>query len=196
MSTAQRLDQQMTIDEFIEWMQTWGDGEKWELHEGYPVAMAGGTQIHSLIAGNLGYALRPLRKRGCMEYRDVLLRSPINDRFGVFPDAYLYRGPRDDRKTSVIGATVVFEVLSSSTIWNDRGYKAQQYRKFPNLMHFCLVYQTEFRIEMWSRGEDGEWIDDATILKSLDETLHLSTFNLDIPMAEIYADTELAAASA
>jgi hypothetical protein len=33
-------------------------------------------------------------------------------------------------------------------------------------------------------------------LRSLDETLHLGSLELDIPMREIYADTELAAASA
>ena len=49
---------------------------------------------------------------------------------------------------------------------------------------------------MWSRGADGDWIEAPTILRSLDETLHLATFELDIPMRDIYADTELAAASA
>jgi Uma2 family endonuclease len=185
----------MTGDEFVAWMETWQDSEKYELHEGYTIAMAGGTRDHSLIAGNLDYSLRGLRNRGCFSYRDVLLRSPVNDEFNVFPDVYVYCGPRDGRKALVLDATAVFEVLSASTIWDDRGYKAQQYRRFPNLKHLCLVYQTEFRVELWSRGDDGEWMDDPTILKSLDETLHLSAFDLDIPMADIYADTELAAAS-
>jgi Uma2 family endonuclease len=185
----------MTGDAFVSWMETWRDIDKWELHEGYPVAMAGGTAGHDTIAINLTAALLPLRKRGCRPHRDILLRSPANDGFGVFPDVYVRCGPSNDRRNWLDDAVAVFEVLSSSTMRIDRGYKSEQYRLFPTLKHICIVYQNEARLEMWSRDDAGEWIDEPTILRSVGETLHLSAFDLDIPMAEIYADTELAASA-
>jgi Uma2 family endonuclease len=185
----------MTGDAFVQWMETWRDIDKWELHEGQPVAMTGGTARHDIIASNIDSTLRPLRKRDCRAHRDILLRSPANDGFGVFPDVYVRCGPVNDRKTWLDDAVAVFEVLSPSTMRIDRGYKFEQYSLFPTIKHICMVYQNETRLEMWTRDDAGEWIDEPTILRTLDETLHLSAFELDIPMAEIYADTELAASA-
>jgi Uma2 family endonuclease len=196
MATAQRLDQQMTIEEFIDWMKTWQDGEKWELIDGVPFAMAGGTQAHETIAINITLALAPVRKRGCRIQRDILLRRPDSRRFGTFPDVYVRCGPQNDEQYWTDDPVAIFEVLSKSTMRRDRGAKQLEYFQFASLKHLVFVYQSEFRVELWSRGDDGEWIEETTILTSLGETLHLAAFDLDIAMAEIYADTELAAASA
>lgn len=192
-NSAERLPDPMTGDEFVRWMDTWID-ERWELFEGHPYMMSGGSTGHSTIAGNIDNALRPLRKRGCRPQRDLLLRSPVNDGFGAFPDVFVRCGPIDDRKTWHNDPVAVFEVLSSSTMRVDRGYKSEQYEQFPTMRHICLVHQNEVRIEMWTRGDDGEWIREPEVLQGLDKTLNLTAFELSIPLAEIYADTELAAA--
>ncbi len=196
MATARRLETQMTIDDFIEWMKTWRDGEKWELIDGVPIAMAGGTEAHEAIAMNITLALAPVRASGCRIRRDILLRRPDSKRFGTFPDVYVRCVPQNDEQYWTDDPVAIFEVLSKSTMRLDRGEKHTEYFLFSTLQHLVFVYQSEFRVEMWSRGGDGEWIEEPTILKSLEETLHLSTFELEISMAEIYADTELAAASA
>jgi Uma2 family endonuclease len=194
MATARQLDQEMTIDKFIEWMKTWAAGEKWELIDGVPFAMAGGTQAHETIAMNIAFALAPVRARGCRVRRDILLRRPDSKRFGTFPDVYVRCGPQNDEQYWTDDPVAIFEVLSKSTMRKDRGSKQLEYFEFASLKHLVFVYQSELRVELWSRGDDGEWIEETTILKSLAETLHLSAFDLDIPLAEIYADTELAAA--
>ena len=90
----------------------------------------------------------------------------------------------------------VFEVLSRPTWRDDQGYKRDEYFKIPTLRHYIVVYQTEARIELSTRTGDDSWPTTPEIIIGLGETLHLATFDLAIPMAEIYADTELAAASA
>jgi Uma2 family endonuclease len=193
---AERLPEPMSSDDFIQWMATWSDMEKWELYEGVPVAMAGGTRAHSHIASNITFALRPLRNRGCREYRDALVRSTERSDFAAFPDVFVRCGPLDDTKSWSDDPTLVFEILSPSTMKIDRGYKLLQYMAFPTLRHYVIVYPTEFRVEMWSRDAGGAWIDDPTVLRSLSETLVMPEFDLAIPMREIYADTELALAAA
>lgn len=193
MSTARRLETRMTIDDFIEWMKTWSDGEKWELVDGTPITMAGGTEAHEAIAMNIALALAPVRARGCRIRRDILLRRPDSERFGTFPDVYVRCGPQHDNQAWTDDPVAIFEVLSNSTMRLDRGVKQSEYFMFQTLQHLAFVYQSEFRVEMWSRGTNGAWIEEPTILRALGETLHLSAFDLDIPMSEIYADTELAA---
>lgn len=191
---AERLPDPMTGDAFVRWMDTWID-RRWELYEGHPVMMPGGFAGHDIIASNLTMALKLLRKRGCRAHRDLLLRSPANDGFGAFPDVYVRCGPISDAKRWQTDAVAVFEVLSPSTMRVDRGYKSEQYEQFPTIQHICLVHQNEVRVEMWSRGEDGAWLRDPVILQGLDKTLHLSAFDLAIPLTEIYTETELAAAA-
>ncbi len=192
---AERLIDTMSGDEFVSWMATWRDTDKWELHDGHPVAMAGGSAAHDTIAQNISFALRGLRDRGCRTHRDILLRSRENADFGAFPDVHVRCGPPDDRKTFHDDAVAIFEVLSPSTMRVDRGYKLGQYMQMATVKHVCLVYQSEFRVEMWSRDGEGNWIEEPTVLRTLGETLYLSEFDLSLPMAEIYADTELAAAA-
>ena len=55
-SAARALDP-MTVEQFLAFCETLPDGEKWELHDGRPVMMVGGTAGHSIIANNLARAL-------------------------------------------------------------------------------------------------------------------------------------------
>ena len=192
---AERLPERMTGEAFERWMETWSDLDKWELHDGYPVAMTGGTQLHDTISNNIGYALRVLRERGCREHRDTLLRGAANSEFRAFPDFYVRCGPSTDDRTWIDDPVAVFEVLSRSTWRKDQGYKRDEYFKIPTLRHYVVVYQSEARIELWTRAADGDWPSAPDIIAGIAASLPLAAFDLAIPMAAIYADTELAAAT-
>ncbi|MEJ1157870.1 Uma2 family endonuclease [Prosthecomicrobium sp. N25] len=194
---AKQLEFPMLIDEFVEWMKTWTDTEKYELLDGEPVAMAGGTVDNEIVTANIaGFLYARMRDRGCRPYRDLLLCSPVSDRFGVFPDVYVRCGPPGDgRRTWVDDAVAVFEVLSPSTIAIDRGYKQEQYLRMPTLQHYVLVHPREFRVEVWSRDAEGGWSEFPASANRLDETVALPALDLTIPMTDIYADTELVRAA-
>lgn len=194
---AKQLENPMLIDAFVAWMETWGPEEKWELLDGEPVAMAGGSRDNDTIAQNLTIAIgAKLRERGCGTHRDHLLRSPVSDRFGAFPDLFVRCGPAGgglDQWSD--DATAVFEVLSPSTMAIDRGYKQEQYLLMPKLQHYVLVYPREFRVEVWSRDAEGVWSDFPAVTRSLDGAVKLAALDLAIPMMDIYVDTDLARAA-
>jgi Uma2 family endonuclease len=186
----------MLIDKFVEWMETWTDTEKYELLDGRPIAMSRGTLDSEAIAGNLSASLSSARDRGCRALRDLLLRSPVSDRFGVFPDVYVRCGPPGDgRRTWVDDAVAVFEILSPSTIAIDRGYKQDQYLRMPTLQHYVLIHPREFRVETWSRDADGGWSEFPVPSVAIDGQVDLPALGLSIPMADLYADTDLVRAA-
>ena len=83
----------LTIPEFVELYAPLPG--KYELWDGVPVLMAGGTARHALIGVNIVSALRPkLRGTGCAPFNsDMMLRVGAEN--GRLPDVAIYCDPRD-----------------------------------------------------------------------------------------------------
>src|SRR6267154_1983239 len=117
-STAEATQAPLTVDEFIAFLDQRGKSERWELLDGVPVLMVGGTVGHSLITGNAFGALRDMtRRRGCQAHsNDLLVTSPADKAFSAAPDVFVRCGsvPRGARK--VDDPVLVVEVLSPSTM--------------------------------------------------------------------------------
>jgi Uma2 family endonuclease len=190
---AKQIDDPMQIDAFVDWMKSWSPEEKYELLDGEPVAMAGGSRDHDTIAQNLTMAIGPkLREKGCRTHRDHLLRSSVSDRFGAFPDLYVRCGPPGaGQDTWADDAVAVFEVLSPSTMAIDRGYKQQEYLKMPTLQHYILIYPRELRIECWSRDASGGWGGFPKVTRTMDGIVDLPGLEIGLGMAEVYEGTEM-----
>ena len=67
----------------------------------------------------------------------------------------LERDP-DDRNT-IVNPTVLIEVSSDSTEAYDRGAKFGHVRAILSLREYVLVSHRERLIEVFRRGDDGEW---------------------------------------
>lgn len=104
---------------------------------------------HQQIVSNL---VRPLydlaAKKGCGAYPGLAILSVAMDDFAPIPDIVVHCGPMPPDG-------YVAEVLSPSTISNDRGRKSDFYRRVPSLRCFLRVYQNEVWIEV--RRQDGGW---------------------------------------
>lgn len=187
----------MTGDAFVAWMETWDDTDKFELHQGIPVGMTGGTLDHDTVAMNLAFAIRSRLGSGPYRlFRDVLIRSSIDDGFAVFSDLLVHCGSLHEQKTFVHDPTAVFEVLSPSTQHVDRGYKLANYRLMPSIRHIGLIYPREVRVELWSRDADAPWPEEKAILSSLSDSMMLTAFDVAVPLAELYDGTEAGRLSA
>lgn len=176
----------MTFDEFLDFVEHKPKHEKWELHDGTPVMMVGGTEGHSLLLGNLLAALHaPARRQGCRAMTSFFTRA--SDRSAFEPDVVLRCGPIDPRRRHAEDPVAVFEVLSPSTMRYDRGIKLERYREIPSLSQIVFVYQDSVRVESWTReGED--WNEEATVLSSLDESLSIPAIEAGLPLAAVYED--------
>ena len=169
--------------------------ERHEYFDGRVVAMAGGTAEHSLITGNLireaGNAIRRGQRKGCRVYDSNLkVRVSSVNRF-YYPDAFIVCGdlehpPDDRRRTSITNPQVIFEVLSDSTEERDRSNKFDHYVRLPSLREYVLVGQHQPVVQVFLRQDDGTWR--LTFHRGLEAQAHLASLNIDLALAEVYAD--------
>ena len=176
----------LTVDDFLSFVAREVGHERWELLDGVPVMMAGGTEGHALILGNLLAALRsPAQGRRCRVMTGLLTHATDHAIFE--PDVVLRCGPVDPRRRYADDPAVVFEVLPPATLRHDRGLRLERYREIPSLRQIVLVYQDSVRIESWSRDGD-EWSEEATMLVSLDDHLAIPSIAADLPLSSVYED--------
>jgi Uma2 family endonuclease len=186
MAEAVAQSQSMTIDDFLRFLDAKPEREnqRWELHDGAPVLMVGGTAAHAMIAGNIDRALFPRgRERGCEVMRGFLEKA--GERSAFEPDVVIRCGPMNPRSRYALDPVVIFEVLSPSTMRYDRGIKLEGYRGIPSVRQIVFVYQDSVRVESWSReGED--WAEEPVILLSMEEALPIPTLATKLPLRIIY----------
>jgi len=97
----------------------------------------------------------------------------------------LVRCGRGENKTYVTDPVVIVEVLSPSTIDNDRGRKLRFYKTMPTARHIVLAYSDQMRVEHYARMADG-WT--LSVLTSPEETLALDAVAFSIGLGQIYFD--------
>ena len=182
----------LSLDAFLEWEEQ--QAERFELAGGVVRMMAGGTEDHDRIALNIAAFLR-VRLRGtpCSTHISNLkvVSRPANA--SMYPDVFVRCGPRQGDRTSVDDSLLVVEVLSPSTSRFDLIRKRQAYEAMPTLRRIVFVDVDEARVDSRVKGEDGHWRDET--VEGLDAALILPEIDLSVPMAEIYAETEVAAAA-
>lgn len=163
---------------------------KSEFHDGEILAMSGGTFESSQIMLNLyGVLFARLRGRPCRA-----LESNMRVRVGrqldyVYPDASIVCGPPefdpdDQKKTTILNPTVVFEVLSESTEAYDRGRKFAYYRLVESMREYVLVSQSEPLLETFRRHADGNW--QITVHRGTGAVAPLTSVGIDLALSEIY----------
>jgi Uma2 family endonuclease len=152
-------------------------------------AMAGATEDHNLIAGNI-YRLLGNRFEGgpCRAYINDMRVRVAPDGLYTYPDVVAVCGEReflDERRDTLLNPTVLFEVLSPSTEGYDRGAKFAQYWRLASLTDYVLVAQDRVRVEHSVRQGEGWFV---TALTALDATLRLPALDCALPLAAVYAD--------
>lgn len=148
----------LTSDEYLQFEET--SHIKHEYIDGEVYAMAGATDAHVTIAGNIfALLLSHLRGSGCRVYiSDMKVRIEHKNRF-YYPDVMVTCDQRDrENSTYKLFPSVIIEVLSNSTEAFDRGDKFADYQSLETLQEYVLINSKKARIECFSRGEDGLWI--------------------------------------
>ena len=163
---------------------------KHEYHGGYVYALAGGSQAHSQIAGNMYALLRTgVRGSGCRALNpDIKIRQAPDD--FVYADAVVTRDPRDDvpGQDWIDFPTLVVEVLSRSTERYDRAGKFEGYKNIPTFREYVLVEDRRRAVEVWRRDAAGAW---TATTYGPDDGVVLDSVALTLPMDLIYEDSGL-----
>ena len=118
---------------------------KLEFVDGVVYDMAGGSARHGQIAAQITIAVGSrLRGTPCRTFSSDV-RSKVSEKGDhVYPDVTVVCGePQIERMRgeSLENAKVVFEVLSLTTAYIDRGRKLDLYQSLPSLTDYVLVEQ-------------------------------------------------------
>ncbi|BAZ47541.1 hypothetical protein NIES4103_01420 [Nostoc sp. NIES-4103] len=176
----------LTVEEYLQLEQT--SEIRHEYVDGEVFAMAGASEEHNLITGNIIALLRPhLRgtpSRAFVSDMKVKLKVQKADIF-YYPDILVTCDPNDRERYFKTRPTLIVEVLSNSTKTIDKREKRLNYQNIESLQEYVLVSQEEIKVEVYRKDDQGNW--SLTILGKDDE-LRLDSIGLNLTMAEIYED--------
>jgi len=170
---------------------------KSEYIDGEIFPMAGGSTNHNQIAGNfyaeLNFAFKKLDYRVFMS--DVRLWIPQR-RIYTYSDVMVVAGEpeyHDNRTDTITNPKVIIEVLSPSTKAYDCSTKFEIYRTIPTFEEYLLIDQKRIYIEHFSKTDKKNWSfcdydkSEQEITQSIEKkTISLSSFSLEIALADIY----------
>ena len=160
---------------------------KHEYRQGEIYAMAGASDAHVTIAGNLFALLRNhVRGTGCRAYMaDMKVRIEQADVF-YYPDVMVTcderdRTPDDFKRYPCL----IVEVLSPKTQAFDRGDKFADYRTIDTLQDYVLINQERLSVECFRRNAEGLWV---LYPYSTGEEVHLASIDFHCAIAALYED--------
>lgn len=165
-------------------------GVKYEFHDGFIVAMAGGTLEHGQVGGNfIRTAGNVLIENGkpCSVFTSDVKIHIASARRSYYPDASIVCGtPERSSKdrNALINPILILEVLSDSTEAFDRGAKFNYYRELPSFQEYVLISQEEALVDTYFRTKDNTW--EINSYRGLDAMVPLKSIDCEISMTDIY----------
>lgn len=183
MSSALAESEFISVEEYL------GGEERSEIrHEyldGAVVEMAGASDRHNILAGNIFASLHgQLRGKRCQAFiADMKLRLRVrNEDNFYYPDIMVACDPADNAALYRERPTALIEVLSGATERVDRREKLWRYWELPSLECCALVEQDRMEITLLRRASD--W--NREVLREPGDILALDGTGCAITLADIY----------
>lgn len=147
---------------------------KHEFIDGEAYAMAGASEAHNLLAGNIFAELKSqLKGTPCRTFIADMKVKVANDFF--YPDVMVVCQNSDDSDYYQQSPVIIVEVLSPSTRKFDKTAKRLKYQNIPTLEEYVLIDQTIAEIEVFRKKEHWQsfyyYLGDAITFESLGITV-------------------------
>lgn len=173
-----------TLDRFLAWEAR--QPERYELVDGQPRLMTGGTQAHNTITVNLISLLhQKLRNTPCRPGGPDL-RVPIAATGqSRYPDASIDCGKFDPAAHEASEPVVVFEVLAKSNDIRDQYSRLCDYDAVQTIRHYVVLAQDQSVVAVHDRDAAGR-LAPGRMMTALAEALLLPAIGIVLPVAAIY----------
>ena len=80
---------------------------------------------------------------------------------------------------------MIIEVLSKSSVLNDRVRKLRRYKNIPSLQYYLIVSQYEFLVEVYSRFDDSSsWLYD--VYENETNIINFPKLDAKLSLSDIY----------
>lgn len=179
--------EKISLEEFFALLES--DPEhRYELIDGYPCLMTGGSPDHSIIGANITRILgEQLRKRPCIAYNSDVYIELEGEENCLCPDASVSCDRRDRYATKTIRyPCMIAEVLSPGTKARDQGVKADLYQGISSVQEILFIDTKIMRVKLYRREADY-WI--MHNFTHDDDIIELTSLNIRFPVAEVYEKT-------
>lgn len=178
---AERKFERMSIEAFLAWEQD--QERRYELVDGLPMAMTGGTEAHD----NLRLAIasefrRQLDRRVCRPHIDLKVACETGN--VRYPDVQINCQPGEVKRTTVGRPVVVVEVLSPSTRAADFLVKLKDYESVASIETYLIFWQDEPKAAVFERS--GAAFQRTRDLDGPDAVLELPALGLTLRFADLY----------
>jgi Uma2 family endonuclease len=186
---APSLSGTMDVDEFMAFVDTRPDEERWELIDGVPVMMAPPTRAHQRIAQNFSTLLNnafAAQRRDLFAYIGTGARAPGVRDFHVLPDVAVVPGISDYDLYSE-NYLLAAEVLSPSNTRREMALKLRRYREAPDNLYAVLIESREFLVEIHARSNGWQ----PTIFALAGDSIEMPEFGLSCRVVDLYRGTPL-----
>jgi Uma2 family endonuclease len=185
MSLAEKII--LTAEEYLKGEET--ADCKHEYQNGEVWAMAGATDNHVTIAGNLFVLLKQhLKNSPCRTYiSDMKVQVEKADAY-FYPDVMVTCNPKDQANTLYKQHPLfIAEVLSPSTEAFDRGNKFNAYRQLDSLQTYWLIDTQAQRVDSFTRTQNDDWLLHSYAIA--DEMIEIKAIEVRCLLKELYEDT-------
>lgn len=177
-----KLKTKISVQEYLEGEKI--SPVKHEYIEGEVYAMAGASDAHNLIAGELYSILHNhLRNSKCQPFfGDIKVRVTKNVYYYSDILVSCEESPEDPyfRNEPIL----IIEVTSPSTENIDRREKLLLYQHMASVQEYAIVDQHKMNVEVHRRQPNGGWI--TYFFTQKDEIVDLESVEMSIPITEIY----------
>ena len=186
------LPEPITADEFFD-MPDDGTDVKYELVDGYLVAMAPTSPVHSLLQAKLAYLMSSHLKTNnsrCWVGTETGVQPVIKKNTNVrIPDLGVSCTPLTLEDKSMQTPVLLIEVLSPS---NAKATQANlwMFASMASVQEVLLVHCKGARLELFKRKSDGQLAD--AIIADVGQSVRLDCIGMDLAVDELYGDTPLA----
>jgi Uma2 family endonuclease len=178
----------MDVDEFMSFLETRPDNERWDLIEGAAVMMAPPTYAHQRIASNLCSLLNSAfaaERSDLFAYQRVGVRNPGLRNFQPEPDIVVVPGVAGydlySERFQLVG-----EVLSPTNTPTEIDLKLRRYCEAPHNLYVIVIEPRQILAMIYARSG---W-EPATLTKA-DEPIAMPEFGLRCRLADVYTGTPL-----
>ena len=157
---------------------------KREFVEGEVYAMAGGSDNHNRIIGELlAVLMAHLRNSKCeVFFTDIKVR--VTNHVYYYPDILVSCEEEPEHPYFRNRPILIIEVTSPSTLRLDRSEKLLYYLQIPSLLEYVIVDQQTMNVEVHRRQTNGGWI--TYSFNESSDVVELNSVQMTIPLPEIY----------
>jgi len=177
-----KLKTKVSVDDYLE-------GEmlstvKHEYIDGEVYAIAGSSDIHNMIAGEM-YALLLSHLRNS-KYQTFIgdIKVRASKEVYYYPDVLVSCEQNPENPYFRNQPILIIEVTSPSTAHIDRREKLLFYQQMPSVQEYVIVDQHKMNVEVHRRQANGGWI--TYYFNESDDIVELASVELSIPLPEIY----------